>query len=117
MVTLIFQSLLYDVEHPMKSNDVKFKIQMKNNELYRRNSIRQVYNSDFAKGTGNVYAKLGFKKLELTIPNYVWYNHKTKDILTRYQTQIKNEVEIMELNGYDRIFDCGSYKWLWINNI
>ena len=71
--------------------------------------------SDFAKGNGYVYEKLGFKKLELTKPNYVWKNKN--EILSRYQTQMKDEIKIMESKGYDRIFDCGSYKWLWKNNI
>lgn len=69
--------------------------------------------SDFAKGDGHTYEKFGFKKLELTIPNYVWINKN--EVLTRYQTQMKNEVKIMESNGYDRIFDCGNYKWVWNN--
>ena len=54
---------------------------------------------------------MGFTKLELTTPNYVWRNKD--EVLSRYQTQMKNEVEIMESNGYDRIFDCGNYKWVW----
>ena len=71
--------------------------------------------SDFAKGNGYTYEKLGFKKLELTKPNYVWKNKN--EILSRYQTQMKDEIKIMKSKGYDRIFDCGSYKWLWKNNI
>ena len=67
--------------------------------------------SDFAKGDGHTYEKMGFTKLELTTPNYVWRNKD--EVLSRYQTQMKNEVEIMESNGYDRIFDCGNYKWVW----
>lgn len=67
--------------------------------------------SDFAKGNGNVYEKIGFKQLELTKPNYVWWNKD--EILTRYQTQMKDEVKVMEEQGFLRIFDCGNYKWVW----
>lgn len=69
--------------------------------------------SDFAKGDGHTYEKMGFKKLELTKPNYVWFNVDTKNILTRYQTQMKNEKEIMEDNNYIKIYDCGNKKWLY----
>ena len=67
--------------------------------------------SDFAKGDGHTYEKMGFDCLELTKPNYVWRNKY--EVLSRYQTQMKNENEIMESNGYDKIYDCGNYKWEW----
>lgn len=69
--------------------------------------------SDFAKGDGHTYEKMGFKKLELTVPNYVWFNNDTKELYTRYQTQMKNEVEIMENNNFVRIYDSGNNKWLY----
>ena len=69
--------------------------------------------SDFAKGDGHTYKKFGFKKLELTVPNYVWFNNDTKEVYSRYQTQMKNEVEIMENNNFIRIYDCGNNKWLY----
>ena len=67
--------------------------------------------SDFAKGDGHTYEKLGFKKLELTIPNYMWCNNN-KD-LSRYQTQMKNENIIMRDNNYYKIYDCGNNKYVW----
>ena len=73
--------------------------------------------SDFAKGDGHTYEKMGFKKLELTKPNYVWWKETNlgDEIKTRYQTQMKHEVKIMEEKGYLRIYDCGSFKWEWSN--
>lgn len=69
--------------------------------------------SDFTKGTGSIYDKSGFMRLELTDPNYIWTNDN--EIKTRYQTQMKNEKEIMSSNGYIRIYDCGNYKWFYEN--
>ncbi len=73
--------------------------------------------SDFAKGDGHTYEKMGFKKLELTKPNYIWWKKSNDgdEVLSRYQTQMKNEVEIMEENNYLRIYDCGNFKWEWNN--
>ena len=69
--------------------------------------------SDFAKGDGYTYEKMGFKNLGLTKPNYVWFNNDTKEVLTRYQTQMKDETKIMEENNYIRIYDSGNNKWLY----
>ena len=73
--------------------------------------------SDFAKGDGHTYEKMGFKKLELTKPNYIWWKETNlgDEIKTRYQTQMKNETKIMEENNYLRIYDCGNFKWEWNN--
>ena len=64
---------------------------------------------DACKGKGNIYQKLGFNFLEITSPNYVWV--KDSILKTRYQTQMKNEREIMENDGYVRIYDSGSFKY------
>lgn len=66
--------------------------------------------SDFAKGTGNVYKKLHFEQLELTTPNYIWTNGN--NVLSRYQTQMKDEYKIMTSKDFIKIYDCGNYKWL-----
>lgn len=72
----------------------------------------------------NIYNKLGFKFLGNTTPNY-WYivNHIRK---YRYAYQKRNlskilpnfdnnltEWQNMQLNGYDRIWDCGNLKFEW----
>ena len=69
--------------------------------------------SDFAKGDGHTYEKMGFKKLELTTPNYVWWNNDEQLLLSRYQTQMKDENIIMRDNNYVKIFDCGNNKYIW----
>lgn len=70
--------------------------------------------SNFAKGSGSIYKNAGFECLELTKPNYVWWKGTNlgDEILARYQTQMKDEVKIMEANDYSRIYDCGNNKWV-----
>lgn len=74
---------------------------------------------------GNLYSKIGFTKVSDGSPNY-WYVH-TKNYLKRYhrfnfRKDILNrrlelyddtltEWENMQLNGYDRIWDCGNLKY------
>lgn len=68
--------------------------------------------SDYSKGLGNVYRNSGFECLGLTDPNYVWVN-SSNSVLTRYQTQTKNEVYEMQSRGYMQIHDAGNYKWVY----
>ena len=65
--------------------------------------------SNFAKMSGNLYQKLGFKKIGLSKPSYVWC--RGKEILSRFQTQMKEEAKTMHENGYFRIYDCGNEVW------
>lgn len=60
---------------------------------------------------GNLYKNLNFIKIKETIPNYVWW--KKDEILSRYQTQQKNEKQIMSNQGYKQIFDCGNAVWVY----
>lgn len=81
--------------------------------------------SDISKFTGNNYLGLGFKAIEITKPNYIWYNNSTREIKTRYQTQkhklleqglgsqSDSEPDIMKALGYTRIYDCGNIKLIW----
>lgn len=78
---------------------------------------------DLRWGTGDLYEKLGFKFAGKSAPNY-WY---TKDYTIRehrysYRKSVliddgydstKSEWEIMFDRGYDRIWDCGNYKYIW----
>lgn len=77
---------------------------------------------------GNSYNRLGFKLVAITPPNYHYFkinNHKTifasrnkfqkhklKKLLETYDPQL-SEWQNMQLNGYDRIWDCGNTKWIW----
>lgn len=80
------------------------------------------YSSDHA-----FYSKLGFDLVGKTAPNY-WYFNKTMKRFHRYsfrkselqkklQTFDPNlsEWENLQLNGYDRIWDCGNLKYVWID--
>lgn len=74
---------------------------------------------------GNLYEKIGFKKTSNGKPNY-WYVNK-KNYLRRYhrfnfrKDQLNKKLQNfdvnltewgnMQLNGYDRIWDCGSLKY------
>ena len=69
---------------------------------------------DISKGTGKLYEVLGFKLDTITSPNYVWVKHGSYDVKSRYQTQMKNEDEIMRSADYLKVFDCGNYKYLYI---
>jgi hypothetical protein len=82
--------------------------------------------SDMTWGKGNVYSKLGFKNHGTSLPSYRWI--KDLKSLSRYQTQkhrlakvIDNfnpelsETENMFNNGWRRIWDCGTTKWILHN--
>ena len=78
---------------------------------------------DIAKGRGITYEKLGFKLDKITNCNYVWVSADGTDVKTRYQCQkhlikesdddSRTEFDIMSSYGYNQIFDCGSYKYIW----
>lgn len=82
---------------------------------------------NLSKFVGNIYIKLGFSRVSLTEPNYVWVN-SNNEVLTRYTTTKKHlkeigfdsygdtEDEIMENLGYYKIYDSGNLKLAWYNN-
>lgn len=70
---------------------------------------------------GNLYEKIGFKKVSDTPPNY-WYTNDYKKRIHRFNftkgklvkegfDKSKTEWEIMQELGYDRVWDCGSIKY------
>ena len=74
---------------------------------------------------GKMYESLGFSLDHISSPNY-WYlktgickrfsridfqKHKLKSILPKFDASL-TEVENMQANGYDRIFDCGNFVYL-----
>ena len=79
--------------------------------------------SDNRWNTGNLYEKLGFEKLKDTPPNYYYIINKKRvhrfsyrknvlfEKLNEYDEKL-TEYENMLKNGYDRIWDCGSSKWV-----
>jgi len=75
--------------------------------------------------TGNLYEKMGLTLISKTKPNY-WYTkdhvkrfHRfgfRKNVLKKRLVNFDNsltEWQNMQLNGYDRIWDCGSLKYEW----
>ena len=80
--------------------------------------------------TGGVYLSCGMKKVKDSPPGYSYFHknycvpinrikfqkHKLKKILKVYDPTL-SEWENMQLNGYDRIWDCGNYKFEWKENI
>jgi hypothetical protein len=69
---------------------------------------------------GNLYRQLGFTKINDGTPNY-WYLktnllqriHRFTLRKTRADDVNLTEYENRELQGYTRIWDCGSSKWMW----
>ena len=67
-----------------------------------------------------VYTKLGFKFEHLTTPNY-WYIHNNEvNRIHRFKLRKPNgcnisEKELRESEGYNRLYDCGSIKYVWEN--
>jgi len=73
----------------------------------------------------NLYEKLGFKFSKKTTPNYFYVNKKRYlhrlHRFTFRKSELKNQLhnfdpnltewENMQLNGYDRIWDCGNLKY------
>lgn len=78
-------------------------------------------------GTDNLYTKLGFRLEQCTKPNYTYYNSKVdrykrfhkfgfkKEVLiNKYGfNQGMSELEMARELGYDRIWDCGLFKYVW----
>lgn len=67
--------------------------------------------------TDELYNRLGFMHLGVTLPNY-WYVkgtariHRHKLRLTEAESH-NNEYELRKQQGYKRIWDCGYGKWEW----
>lgn len=86
--------------------------------------VNEIYTySDKRYFTGKVYEHLGFERKTDTKPGY-WYfkstnrrEHRlnyTKSILAaKYTDMSGSEWEIMKQLGYDRIWDCGNYSFIW----
>ena len=68
---------------------------------------------DIARTSGDLYKILGFRLDHVSEPNYVWADMCTGNYLTRYQTRMKNEKQIMIERGYVQIFDCGNKVWIY----
>lgn len=86
--------------------------------------------SDVSHTTGKLYSLLGFSKLHMTPPSYVWsdlydnkYYHRVScqkrylpSLLGDDTIDIDNQTEreIMESHGFVQVFDSGVIKWEYI---
>lgn len=93
---------------------------------YEPNSI--ITYSDRRWNKGDLYTSIGFKYSHTTTPNYFYFNrnsntdvlysrnkfqkHKLSETLELFDPNL-TEWENMQLNGYDRIWDCGNDVFVW----
>lgn len=81
--------------------------------------------SDLRWNTGKLYQSLGFEFSHTSPPNYyytkdyitlesrvMYQKHKLKNKLPLFDNAL-TEWENMQLNGYDRIWDCGNMVFTW----
>lgn len=77
--------------------------------------------ADLRWGTGAVYGSIGFVHQGLTIPNY-WYfrpnelqrHHRYGLRKTTSDPAGMTEWQARQAQGWNRIFDCGHAKWVWV---
>jgi hypothetical protein len=78
--------------------------------------------SDISLFSGNLYQKLGFKKVSLSKPNYFWvvdgirkhrFNFNKKRLIKMGYDKNKSESQILQDIGYYRVYSCGQEKWLF----
>jgi hypothetical protein len=88
---------------------------------FKQNHLGNIISyADLRFSTGNLYKTLGFELLHQSDPNYYYLNkyknrihrlqfqkHKLKDKLKIFDPNL-TEWQNMQLNGYDRIWDCGN---------
>jgi len=98
---------------------------MYNSEKYSTKKAEIISYCDLRWGTGDFYEKLGFKLSHTSKPNY-WYlnNSLNREHGFKYQKQAlaemtsyssdKTEWQIMQDEGYNRIWDCGNKVFKWI---
>ena len=78
--------------------------------------------SDRRWNTGKVYETMGFDFVHHSRPNYWYIDFKSVTRKHRYSlrkntndNQQMTEWENRQAQGYNRIWDCGNSKWVWIN--
>jgi very-short-patch-repair endonuclease len=100
-----------------------FKYFIKNYNSKNYNSKTIIAYADRRYSNGNLYNKLGFKFDGYTKPNYYYIKDETiysrqqfqKDKLNFFNENL-TEWKNMQLNKYDRIWDCGKYRFILLNN-
>jgi hypothetical protein len=80
---------------------------------------------DRSTSTGQVYFKSGFQLVNSTNPNYFYFKNSSVFSREQYQkhklsTKLNifdnslTEYENMIVNGFDRFWDCGNYKFVYV---
>jgi hypothetical protein len=78
--------------------------------------------SDLSIFDGNLYQKLGFKRVSTSKPNYFWvvngirkhrFNFNKKRLVKLGYESTKSEAEILHELGYFRTYSCGQEKWIF----
>lgn len=96
-------------------------------QKYNPNSIVSYCDRRFF--SGNMYIKLGMQLVSTPSPSYHYLSendcvpinrlqfqkHKLSSLLSNYDPNL-TEWQNMQLNGYDRIWDCGNFKYEWKKN-
>ena len=92
------------------------------------NKIVSYADSRFSNDS-SFYEKLNFKCVSQTSPNYWYVDKNYNNRIYRYNFSKHNQIkklktfdaaltewQNMQINGYDRIWDCGNLKYEWIKN-
>jgi len=90
-------------------------------------SINEIISySDISIFEGNLYQKLGFKRISTSKPNYFWivdgirkhrFNFNKKRLVKLGYDSTKSESEILHELGYYRTYSCGQEKWIYKINV
>jgi len=92
-------------------------------KIYNPNSVVTYADRRYSKG--ETYPKLGFTLKSISKPNFFvmkdytkrehrmgYQKHKQKNILKKFDPEL-TAWQNLQLNGYDRIWDCGNYVFEW----
>lgn len=91
-------------------------------KMYKPNKV--ISYSDKRWSIGEIYKTLGFKLEKISEPNYYYVINKKRETRYKYQkhklagmdilfNESFSESDNMKLNGYFKIFDCGTDKYVW----
>lgn len=78
----------------------------------------------------NIYTNLGFRLADTLKPDYRYYNNKVSKTIRYHKFNFRKktlhkkyglplemtETEMVKQLGYDRIWDCGLFKYVWTND-
>lgn len=96
--------------------------------IKRYNPNKIITYADKRYSVGNLYEKLNFKHIGNSVPNY-WYFHRSNKMKLFHRFKFRkdqlpkllenfdpslSEWKNMQMNGFDRIWDCGNLKYEWI---